>query len=93
MQSRIIAIVGDRNCLFRCISYFLNSRHNHHREIHLQVVNHIVYDRENYKDFILGDMSYCTPIMLTLTNSYFQEMVNMLAMLNFNVSASYTQII
>ena len=51
-------MIGDRNCLFRCFSYFLYNNQNLHYNVRLNTVKHITNNWNTYQNFILGNQYY-----------------------------------
>ena len=50
-------IIGDGNYLYRCFSFFVYNTQNYHHVLRAKIVSHIVNFWDQYKDFIIGDLS------------------------------------
>ena len=51
-------IIGNGNCLFRCLSCFLYNKQNFNNIVRKHIVEYVVKNWENFKNFVIGDMSY-----------------------------------
>ena len=57
-QTISVSILGDGNCLFRCLSYSIFSSQEYHYIIRLVIVEFIVDNWDNFKDFVCGEGIY-----------------------------------
>lgn len=58
----IISIIGDGNCLFRSLSYFIFNNQNEYKKLRYLIVKNVVQNWENYKHFIIGNNSFNSTI-------------------------------
>jgi hypothetical protein len=54
---KVINVIGDGNCFFRCISVYFNDTQIHHETIRQQVVNKMQSDSNKYKQFVSGSFN------------------------------------
>jgi len=68
-----VDIKADGNCFFRAISYVIYGTEDRHEHLRERTVFHIVRNWAEFKDFIIGDLSYSLSIRTPV--DYYNTMI------------------